>query len=161
GVYYLKGGGFIVSGSGSVTGTGVLIINAPNSAADTITFSGQGSVNLTPSNSLSGVYAAYNGITLFQDPASTAALNLTGQGNLTISGVLYAPKALLTITGQDSLIVNSDAVSKRAAVIVYDVRVTGSGGLTINVNSSNGYAGAFQLANDATSDVSAAISNWI
>jgi hypothetical protein len=40
GIYYMQGGGFSVSGQGSVTGIGVLIVNAPAASTDTISFTG-------------------------------------------------------------------------------------------------------------------------
>ena len=133
GVYYMQGGGFSVTGSGSVTGTGVLLINAPQSAGDTISLTGKGNIALSASSSLTGVYAAYNGIAMFQTPTSSAAINLTGQGSLTLTGALYAPRARLNITGQGGLLVNRDTASGLAQVIVYEATVTGNGGLTINV----------------------------
>ena len=47
GIYYMKGGGFSDTGSGSVTGNGVLIVNAPGSACDTISLSGSGNVTIS------------------------------------------------------------------------------------------------------------------
>src|SRR5260370_35796326 len=41
GVYYMMGGGFSVNGQESVTGTHVLIVNAPSSSGDVIHVSGQ------------------------------------------------------------------------------------------------------------------------
>ncbi len=45
GVYYLRGGGFAISGNGSVTGMGgVMIYNAPVASGDVISITGNGSV---------------------------------------------------------------------------------------------------------------------
>jgi len=134
GVYFMEGGGFSVTGQGSVSGNGVLLVNAPSKSTDSISLIGQVNVALAPSSSLTGAYAPYDGITIMQDPSSAAPINLTGLVKLALTGVLYAPKALLVITGSGGLTVNSDATSGRAEVIVYDVKETGNGDLTINVD---------------------------
>jgi PKD domain-containing protein len=134
GVYYMNGGGFSVSGQGIVTGTNVLIVNAPRRSSDTINFSGQAIVNLTASAGLTGANAAYNGITIFQDPASAVGISVTGQASLTMTGVLYAPKALLTISGNGNTVVSTDTPSTGGEVIVFDTTVTGNGILTINAD---------------------------
>ena len=134
GIYYMKGGGFSDTGSGSVTGNGVLIVNAPGSACDTISLTGSGNVTLSAPTTLTGADAPYNGLALFQDPASTAAIKLTGSGNLTLAGTLYAPRATLNVTGNGGVIatvVNSPA-KPIGAIIVSDVDVTGNGGIMIN-----------------------------
>ena len=135
GVYYMEGGGFSLTGSASVTGTGVLLINAPVKSTDSISLTGSGSLNLSPSGSLSGPYASYDGVTILQDPASGNPINVTGSGLLNITGVLYAPKATLNIAGSSGLVVNPDAIYGRAEVIASDLRDTGNGSVTINVNS--------------------------
>src|SRR5262249_62189862 len=64
GIYYMNGGGFSVSGQGSVTGSGVLIVNAPTGPSDQITFASQASVNLTAISGLTGALAVYNHMTI-------------------------------------------------------------------------------------------------
>jgi hypothetical protein len=51
GIYYIKGGGFKMSGSSSLTGTGVMIYNDPASSSDAISLSGSGALSLTPPTS--------------------------------------------------------------------------------------------------------------
>ena len=135
GVYYMEGGGFSVAGSASVTGAGVLLVNAPSISTDSVSFSGSGCVTLSPSCSLTGSYAPYNGITILQNPASTVPISLSGSGSLNMSGVLYAPKSPLDITGAGGLLVNPDATYGRAEVVVSDLKDTGAGCVTINVDS--------------------------
>ena len=65
GVYVMEGGGFSVTGQASVTGSGVVIINAPGGPSDTISVSGQGTVYLSAPTS-----GPYQGVAVFQDPAS-------------------------------------------------------------------------------------------
>jgi hypothetical protein len=134
GIYFLQGGGFSVSGSVKVTGIGVIIINAPKSSADTINVSGSASLTLSPPTNLTGAYARYNGITIFQDPNSAAPITQGGSVVLTMSGILYAPKATLSITGAGGMVVNNDETHGIGAeVIVSDLSLTNLGGLTINV----------------------------
>jgi len=135
GVYYLEGGGLSVVGSGSITGSGVLLINAPSKSTDSISLTGSGSLTLSPSSSLTGIYASDDGITILQNPASAAPITIDGSGGLTINGVLYAPKAPLDIAGSGGLLVNPDSTYGRAEVIVSDLKDTGSGSVTINVDS--------------------------
>jgi PKD domain/Matrixin len=152
GVYYMNGGGFTVSGQGSVTGAGVLIVNAPHSTSDVISISGQGSVNLTASMTLPAPYTAYDGITLMQSPASNNPISVTGQGGLTMTGTLYAPKALLKIDGNGSVTVSAffaGHLSLGGVVVAYDTAVTGNGNLTINADP----APPFQLATGSALDV--------
>lgn len=138
GVYYLQGGGLQVSGTGSLIGNGVLIFNAPGSTVGSIAFTGQGNINLTAPApaSLPAVYSAYAGITLFQDPASPLPVRLTGNGNVTMDGALYAPAARLMITGNGSLIDSTDTNAPIAEVIVYDAQLTGNGSLVIDADTA-------------------------
>jgi hypothetical protein len=132
GVYYLKGGGFAVTGSGSVRGAGVLLINAPVASTDTIKLTSSGGVTLTPSSSLTGAYAAYNGITILQNPSSTVPISITGSGGMNLAGTLYAPKAPVVLSSSGGLVVNADASYGRAEVIVADLKDTGSGSVVVN-----------------------------
>ena len=134
GVYYMQGGGFSITGSGSVTGAGVLLINAPSKSTDSISLTGSGNMTLSPSSTLTGAYSSYDGITILQDPASVAPINITGAGTLSMTGVLYAPKATIDITGAGGLSINPDAVYGRDEVIVSDLKDTGAGRVTINVD---------------------------
>jgi PKD domain len=112
----------------------VLLVNAPNKSTDSISLTGSGCMTLSPSSSLTGAYAAYDGITILQNPASTVPIIISGSGGLTISGVLCAPKALLDITGTGGLMVNPDPTYGRAEVIVSDLKDAGRGSVTINVD---------------------------
>ena len=106
GLYIITGGGFVVSGSGSVvvagpasalTGTGVLIYNAGtgynlSTGADSgtyggITFSGNGAINLAQPST-----GAYSGITIFQARDNSTALTLNGSAMQGITGAIYAQR---------------------------------------------------------------------
>ncbi len=134
GVYYLKGGGLQLSGNSSITGSGVLIVNAPSNSNDGISLSGNASATLTallPANLPSG-YAAYKGITIFQDPSSTSQINISGNATLTMDGALYAPKAILNLGG--ALTDYTDTTAPVAEIIVDEAQVSGNGTLTIDAD---------------------------
>jgi hypothetical protein len=144
GVFYMNGGGFTVTGRGSVTGTGVLLVNAPSGPGDTVSVTGKGSVTLTASTTLPDGLAPYDGIAVFQDPASANTVTVTGQGSLTVTGTVYAPDALLKIDGNGNVVVSAFSaghVSLGGIVVANEAMVTGNGGLTINADP----APAFQL----------------
>ena len=90
GIYYMNGGGFSMSGSGNLTGTGVMIYNYPQSNSDTVSISGQGSITLSPM--LTG---PYKGILIWQDRATsyqpTVGISGSNATAMTISGTFYVP----------------------------------------------------------------------
>ena len=134
GVYFLEGGGFSVTGQGSVSGSGVIIINAPGGPSDTISVSGQGVVSLSAPTS-----GPFQGVALFQDPASSSPVSFSGQANVTITGVVYTPAAQVSITGKALVTINPGAGTATlppiaAAMIAYDLKVDGNGVLTINAD---------------------------
>ncbi|MCY2987758.1 MAG: Ig-like domain-containing protein [Planctomycetota bacterium] len=140
GVYYMQGGGFYVTDRGSVTGEGVLIVNAPVASSDVIRVDDRASVTLTPPVTLPVPYARYAGISLFQDPASNAPIRINDHASLSLAGVLYAPKATLQIFSGDPQIIapatrvfvnTNPTTSLPADIILYDLRMTGTSSLTI------------------------------
>jgi hypothetical protein len=134
GIYYMEGGGFSFSGQGTVTGDGVMIYNAPLANGDSITLHGQGSLTISPMTT--GVYA---GISIFQDRTSTASLSITGNGNLNVSGTVYAASASVKITGKGS----ADVIGSQ--YISYDLTLTGNGNVTISWNGSTAPTRQFGL----------------
>ncbi len=157
GIYYIGGGGLSVNGNGAVltsvnTGTtvfggGVLLYNGAFNNDDPLfcsggvttgcpgpmTFNGSSAiVNLKPIQT-----TIYTNIVIFGDRTTAAAITLNGSStNLNISGTIYAPLSLVTVTG-------SGAVSIAVQVIAYDFNVTGSPGSSLTVTYSSG--GVFQL----------------
>jgi Calpain family cysteine protease len=128
GIYYLQGGGLAVTDNASLTGHGVMIYNESSQYADSIYLTTHGPVNLTPMTS-----GAYKGITLFQDRNSTVPMRIVGNGQLQLFGTIYAAKARINLTGNNSLD-NNSADSMGSRVIVDDLRITGNG--SVHVNSS-------------------------
>ena len=103
GTYIIEGGGFSVSGAGSVTGSGVLIVNAGTAypkAGGTyggITLAGSGSYNLTPMSN-----GTYSGILFFQTPDNTKAMTVSGHSS-GVTGMIDAPSAALTVSGSGQI----------------------------------------------------------
>ncbi len=103
GIYVIEGGGFSVSGAGSVTGSGVFIVNAgsdyPSAGGSYggITLSGSGSYNLTPMTS--GIDA---GILFFQPSDNSKAMTVSG-ASTGMSGTIDAPSASLTVSGSGQI----------------------------------------------------------
>ncbi|HJZ59073.1 MAG TPA: pilus assembly protein TadG-related protein [Gemmataceae bacterium] len=118
GIYYMQGGGFSWGGSGNLTGTGVMIYNAPQSTSDVINLTGNGNCVMSPP--LTG---PYQGMTLFQDRTSTTPMNVAGSGSgtMTMSGTFYCAGANLKVTGNGT----TDVIGSQ--YISYDLTVGGNG----------------------------------
>jgi hypothetical protein len=120
GVYLLEGGGLTVTGNASVAGSGVTLYNTSSNYPSATgsyggtTLSGNGSFNLTAPTG--GPYA---GVVIFQAHANTRAVSLSGNAAAGLSGTVYAPAALLYVSGNASvsgaLDVNELALSGNAA----------------------------------------------
>ena len=118
GVYVIEGGGFSISGAGSVSGSGVFIVNAgsdyPSAGGSYagITLSGAGSYNLAPMTS-----GTYSGILFYQTPDNSKAMTVSGAAT-GMSGTIDAPSASLTVSGsgqiEGGLIVDRMALSGAA-----------------------------------------------
>jgi phosphodiesterase/alkaline phosphatase D-like protein len=148
GIYYLKGGGFTVSGQATVTdnGQGVLLYNAPGSSSDGITIGGQAVVSLSGLSAsqladlglTSSQYAGFVGLAIFQDRTSTAGLSLSGQGSLNITGTIYAASATVKISSNGSLNLQGDAARKFGShLLVSDLTVSGNGSVAVDASNNN------------------------
>jgi hypothetical protein len=104
GIYIIAGGGLTVTGGASISGSGVMIYNAGSSYPGSggsfggITLSGTGTINLSAPTS--GPYA---GIVIFQSRQNTRALSFSGTAMAGVTGLIYAPNALLSMSGNASL----------------------------------------------------------
>jgi Bacterial Ig-like domain (group 3)/Matrixin len=129
GVYILAGGGLTVSGNASVSGSGVTLYNTESafpSAGGTyggITLSGNGTFNLTAPTS--GPYA---GVVLFQARTNTRAIALRGNAAEGLGGTVYAPAALLYLSGNASL---------AGPVVVNELSLTGNAASTQAADASD------------------------
>jgi hypothetical protein len=134
GIYYMDGGGFSFSGTGSLTAPGVMIVNAPQSNADVIGITGTGAINLTPMTT-----GVYQGISLWQTRASTNTLTVAGGGSGGITGTFYAQHGTLKVSGGGGQSVGSQYIS-------WDVALSGNGNFTIDWTPPNVAPGKlFQL----------------
>jgi hypothetical protein len=130
GLYYLKGGGLAVTGTGSITGTGVVIYNAPQTSSDGIRLTGSGgSINLSAPTT--GTYA---GIAIFQDRSSAAALTISSsKGTFNVTGTVYAAHAVLYVSASANVVFHGDPTHAFAGRFIgYDLQDSGTGTITIN-----------------------------
>jgi hypothetical protein len=89
-----------------------------------ISLTGSGSMSLSPPTS-----GTYKGITLFQERTSNKQINITGQGNMNMTGTFYAAAAKVSITG-----IGNYTNPIGSQWIAYQLYVTGSGSFTVNYN---------------------------
>jgi hypothetical protein len=74
---------------------------------------------------------------------SSNPVSFSGQANVTIAGVVYTPKAPVSITGNAVVTIKPGAGTATlppiaAAMIAYDLKVDGNGVLTINADDPPG-----------------------
>jgi putative Flp pilus-assembly TadE/G-like protein len=119
GIYYMDGGGFGFSGTGSLTAPGVMIVNAPQSNSDTISITGTGAVNLSPPTT-----GLYQGISLWQTRASTNTITVAGGGSGSVTGTFYAQHGTLKTSGSGGSSVGSQYIS-------WNVVLSGNGNFSI------------------------------
>jgi hypothetical protein len=118
GIYYIGSHGFSVTNAGGVSGSNVLLYSA---GTGNISLTGSGSLNLSPPTS-----GTYQGIALFQERSSNKDISITAQGNMTITGTLYAARAKVTLTAQGNYTNNVGS-----QWIAWQLVVTGSGNFTV------------------------------
>jgi hypothetical protein len=139
GIYIIEGGGLTVTGNASLGGQNVFIYNTgsnyPNSGGNFggITLSGSGTFSLTAPTS--GLYA---GVAIFQSRANTRALSFSGNAMSGISGIIYAPSALLSFSGNSQL---------QSALDVGMLNLSGNVALTQTAAGSDGSGDTSGIAN--------------
>ena len=159
GVYVIAGGGFTISGNAAVIGSSVLIYNAGSSfPASGGNFGGVSLSGNGPSRLTAPTTGPYAGVLLFQSRDNTRALAISGNGEAGISGTIYAPSALLAISGNASesmpLVVDDLTLSGNASstdLALGSDSVSGTAGqslpnLYVRVNNSNGDLTAAELS---------------
>jgi hypothetical protein len=120
GIYYMDGGGFSFSGTGSLTALGVMIVNAPQSNSDVVGITGTGAINISPMTD-----GIYQGISLWQTRTSTNTLKVSGGGSGSITGTFYAQHGTLAVSGSGGQGVGSQYIS-------WDVSLGGNGAFGVN-----------------------------
>jgi sugar lactone lactonase YvrE len=139
GIYLIEGGGLTVTGNASISGHNVLIYNTgsnyPSSGGNFggITLSGNGTFNLS-----APTLGTYAGVVIFQSRANTRALSFGGNAMNGISGVIYAPNALLSFSGNSQL---------QAALDVGMLNLSGNVALTQTAAGSDGSGDTSGIAN--------------
>jgi hypothetical protein len=124
GIYYMQGGGFSSSGGLNLTGSGVMIYNAPVHSSESVALTANGSLTLSPPTS-----GTYKGIAIFQARSATAAVDITGNGSMNLSGTIYAAGANIDLTA------NGGSNTIGSQIVADSMTVTGNG--SVNVNSNN------------------------
>jgi Flp pilus assembly protein TadG len=133
GIYYLKGGDFAMSGSASVTGTGVMLYN--DNGGGKMALSASGTINLTPPTS--GTYA---GIVIYQNRSSTQRIDLSGSSGSSVTGTIYAAGGMLNLSG------SSGSSQVGSQLICYDLVLSGSATLKVVSGNGGGNARVLNLA---------------
>jgi hypothetical protein len=142
GEYYMKGGGFRINGVNPVTGNGVVIINAPAGPNDLLSITrlthGEGTISLTAPTS-----GPFQGIVMLQDPHSSNPVTFSGPGLVTLTGVVYVPRAPVMVRDLESVTINPGAGTATlppilGAIIGYDLRVGGGAYLIVNPDDPAG-----------------------
>ena len=97
GLYYMYGGGFILSSNATVIANGVMIYNDPTGPSDVVSLAGGSNVQISPITT-----GIYKGITVFQRRSATQTLDISGSGGMSITGTFYAAHGPAKMTGQGS-----------------------------------------------------------
>ena len=122
----MQGGGFSNSGSINVTGSGVMIYNAPVHNSDQVKLTGSGSLTLSAPTS-----GTYKGVTIFQDRTSTAIVDVTGNGSMSLTrDDLQPPRPSIDVTG------NGGTTVVGSQIIANNMKVTGNGAVNVNYTAS-------------------------
>jgi hypothetical protein len=102
---YIINGAMSMSGSGSLTGSGVTIYLAPPNGSLSLT--GSGALNISaPTDSTN----PYNGILFYEDASDTNNMKISGSSGSKMQGIFYAPNAALTLTGSSGATIQADLV---------------------------------------------------
>jgi hypothetical protein len=160
GIFYMNGGGFLMSGNGGLYGENIMIYNAPGANPKKVQFSGNGQVTLK--GPTTGTYA---GIALFQarnfdiemyfsgnfnEGFGTPGTEIVANANAGFFGTIYVPNAMLHISGNSSAIVypsnwdqisaDPNAIPIGGSVIINNLQVSGNGTFAVKRPSgSNAY----------------------
>jgi hypothetical protein len=124
GIYYMDGGGFQFTSSGSLTANGIMIYNAPNNNSDAVTINGSGPLRLSPPTS-----GIYQGMTVFVDRTKDVPVNVQGNGSDTvIAGTFYDAGGLISLAG------NGGVTNMESQFICRAMNISGNGDINISWN---------------------------
>ncbi|HMC64295.1 MAG TPA: pilus assembly protein TadG-related protein [Gemmataceae bacterium] len=130
GIYYLASGGFNTNGADirmdTTTTGGMMLYNAGTGSNDGINIAGTSASNITLGPLTSGIYA---GLIYFQARNAAEDVAISGNGNFSIDGTIYAPAANLKVTGNGSVSqIGSQYVS-------LDLTIAGGGNVSLSTGS--------------------------
>ena len=124
GIYVLDGAGLDVTGSANFFAEGVMFYIIGTGAVD---LTGTGQVLITPPDPELYTYPCveeYEGVAIFQARDNTNESNITGTGNMNLSGSLYFPTAHVNISG--------DSVQLGNQFIAWTIQISGNGTVSID-----------------------------
>ena len=129
--------GLQLTGNASIEGHGVTIYL--EGTAGGIDFGGGGNIDLSSPNdpSIPVVHYSVDKLLIYEDPANTSDLVLTGNSGFTYGGTIYAPKGSVDIGGNN----NSDGGILNSQIIADAVTVHGGPEITIKYQASDNYTG--------------------
>ncbi len=118
GVYILRGSSINITGSASLTGTGVIFFvtnsNYPNAGGTcgAITFNTNQGSSLSPPTT-----GTYRGMLVYQDPVCTNPMTVQGNAEIeTETGTIYLPSATFVMSGAGTQVNASQIVANRVQV---------------------------------------------
>jgi hypothetical protein len=124
GIYYFATGGISSSGSGDITANGVMIYLKQGGFG----MNGSGDFTITPITS-----GPYKGLSVYMDRDNHSSYSMTGSGDSSFSGTIYAPSSAVTITGSGGTLVLD------SQILCYTATLIGSGNLALNYTPSNNF----------------------
>jgi hypothetical protein len=130
GIFYLTNGfnanGAVIKMDPNTTG-GLMIYNAGTGGNDGISITGDPTGGINLSGLTSGTYA---GMVIFQAREANEPLSITGNGNVNITGNVYAAGATLKMAG------NGTGNNIGSQYVTQDLVITGNGNLTVKDNQN-------------------------
>lgn len=133
GVYTITGANssgyaFQATGGGNLTGTGVMFYNT----VGTLAIGNGSTINLTAPTASNSVTGAVAGILFWQAVGDTTNVNLFGNLFSSISGIIYAPGALLNIPTGGAI-----SAGPYTILVVKSVQLNGLDALNLSANTSS------------------------
>jgi Flp pilus assembly protein TadG len=144
GIYVLTGSMGVI-GSGSISGTGVLLFfgcssypvacSAAGESGGSLQLTGSGSSTITAPSAATctsiPATCAYVGLLVFYDRHNTAGMAITGSGSSGPIGTVYGASAPLVLTGSGGAV--------NSLIVVRTVTITGSGSIAVQFVGSQNY----------------------
>jgi hypothetical protein len=131
GIFYLSAGGLTSQSAQLIMAAGetggVVIFNAGTGSGNTISITGNANSSVTLSPRTDG---PYTGLALFQSRTATGDLSIAGSGDFNLSGTIYAPAALIKVTG------NGSASGIGSQWIGRELHLSGNGSIDITYSAA-------------------------